>query len=88
MYVSGMDRCKEGRKAERKEGRKERRKDLGPLIGKEEHSKHLKVIRNYCLVYVAQEKYGGSVAQPQKGLSAHTISTVLKTLPPEEERSK
>ena len=45
-------------------------------------------IRNYWLVYVAQEKYGGSIAQPQKGLSAHTVSTVLKILSSEEERSK
>ena len=37
-------------------------------------------IRNDCFVYVAQEKCGGSIAQPQKGLSAHTVSTVLKIL--------
>lgn len=79
MFLGWMD----GRQEGRKEG-----KILGPSLEKRNIIKHLKVTRNYCLVYVAQEKYGGSVAQPQKGLSAHTISIVLKTLPPEEERSK
>lgn len=37
-------------------------KDLVFLIG-EEHVEHLKVIRDYCLVKVAQEKYGGPTTE-------------------------
>lgn len=61
-------------------------KDLGPLNGEEQEGTSKP--SDYCLVYVAQEKYGGSIVQPQKGLSSYTISIVLKTTSPKEERSK
>lgn len=46
-----------------------------------------KIVRDNCLVNVVQT-YGGSIVQPQKGLSAYTISIMLKTISPNEERLK
>lgn len=46
-----------------------------------------KIVRDNCLVNVVQI-YGGSIVQPQKGLSAYTISIMLKTISPNEERLK